>query len=68
MVVSVLIRKVYLGLMNSLTEFVLYSIRWQLSTPTLYLITKKLPGIWGVVIANFVGSCIFYFVDKWIFK
>ena len=43
-----------------------YLIRWQLSTPLLYLIVRYVPGWKGVVLANFVGGCIFFQVDRWI--
>lgn len=54
--------------------FILYTIRWQLSTPILAVV------LWitvyfginsfviGSIIANLIGSIIFYFVDKRIFK
>jgi hypothetical protein len=51
-----------------MVDFVLYAVRWQLSTPILWLVIKKLgPGIKGTVIANFIGSIVFFFVDRWIF-
>jgi hypothetical protein len=28
---------------------------------------KRLPTFWRVVIANLIGGCIFFFVDRWIF-
>lgn len=43
-----------------------YLIRWQLSTPLLYLIVRYIPGWKGVVVANFVGGLIFFEVDRWI--
>lgn len=49
-------------------RFLLYLLRWQLSTPVLavivYLITNELLATF---IANLVGGCIFYWVDKFIF-
>lgn len=50
-------------------KFALYLIRWQLSTPILYAVVKvagaDLPG---TIIANLIGGCVFYFVDRKIFK
>lgn len=43
-----------------------YLIRWQLSTPLLYLIVRYVPGWKGVVLANFVGGLVFFKVDQMI--
>ena len=49
-------------------RFVLYLIRWQLSTPILWLVVRKLGvGIGSTIIANLVGGSIFFWVDKFIF-
>lgn len=51
-------------------RFVAYLIRWQLSTPVLALCMWLMGGldiILATVIANLIGGCIFYFVDKRIF-
>jgi len=49
-------------------KFVLYLLRWQLSTPILWLVVKKLGvGIWPTVIANLIGGAIFFWVDRFIF-
>ena len=48
-------------------SFLLYLLRWQLSTPILYLITRRVKGWRGVVLANLMGGVIFFFVDRWIF-
>ena len=49
-------------------KFTLYLIRWQLSTPILWLVVKNLGvGIWSTVIANLIGGSIFFWVDKFIF-
>lgn len=54
--------------MVNLRKFVLYLIRWQLSTPILWLAVKNLGvGIWSTVIANLIGGAIFFWVDKFIF-
>ena len=52
-------------------RFVLYALRWQLSTPiyalVLYLVSDQLGYTAKTMIANFIGACIFYFIDKYIF-
>ncbi|MFH0831903.1 MAG: hypothetical protein V1886_03520 [archaeon] len=49
-------------------KFILYLVRWQLSTPILYLAVKQLGvGFWSTVIANLIGGMIFFWVDKFIF-
>jgi hypothetical protein len=49
-------------------RFLLYLIRWQLSTPILWLVVKQLGvGIWSTIIANFIGGAIFFWVDRFIF-
>lgn len=49
-------------------RFVLYLVRWQLSTPILWLVVKNMgPGIWATVIANLIGGAIFFWVDRFIF-
>ena len=47
-----------------------YIIRWQLSTPILYLVigTLELPDLHKVIIANLIGALIFFPIDKVIFK
>lgn len=59
-------------------RFVLYLIRWQLSTPILAPIIayfKDSPSVFGTPedwiaasIANLIGGCIFYWVDRFIFR
>lgn len=51
-------------------QFVLYLIRWQLSTPILAFCIKKLKmkPLAKVIIANLIGGCIFFWIDKFIFK
>lgn len=58
-------------------SYLLYLIRWQLSTPILapvIAIFKHSPTPFGTAedwlgssVANLIGGCIFYFVDRWIF-
>jgi hypothetical protein len=53
-----------------MTRFLLYLIRWQLSTPILALCLHLLnfDTLTNTIIANLIGGIIFYFVDKRIFK
>ncbi len=49
-------------------RFILYLLRWQLSTPILWLVVKNLGvGIWSTVLANLIGGAIFFWVDRFIF-
>ena len=49
----------------------MYAFRWQLSTPIyaviLCFVSDNLGYTGKTVLANFVGACIFYWVDKFIF-
>ena len=47
-------------------KFLLYLIRWQLSTPILAACLHFLNfyTIVNTIIANLIGGCIFYWVDK----
>lgn len=52
-------------------RFVLYVIRWQLSTPILAAVIAKMAWagyVVAAIVANFVGACVFFWVDRWIFK
>ena len=52
-------------------RFLLYLLRWQLSSPILALCLvwlEPVGTVWATIIANLIGGCIFFFVDKWIFK
>jgi len=56
-----------------MNKLFLYILRWQLSTPVLYMVFKLLGNnvetpLYAVIIANFIGALIFYNVDKLIFK
>jgi len=61
-----------------LKKFILYSLRWQLSTPVLAPVLIYCNGMFSndtninffiaTMIANFIGSCIFFWVDKFIFR
>jgi len=49
-------------------RYILYLIRWQLSTPILAVIVNAIKGpVAGAVTANFVGGLIFFWVDRFIF-
>lgn len=52
-------------------KYVLYLIRWQLSTPILAIVLKLLSNmstLYATIIANFIGGLIFFWVDKFIFR
>ena len=52
-------------------KYILYLIRWQLSTPILAIVLAWLadmPTIWATIIANLIGGLIFFWVDKIIFR
>ncbi|MBU2540674.1 MAG: hypothetical protein KJ593_02130 [Candidatus Omnitrophica bacterium] len=49
-------------------RFILYLVRWQLSTPILWLVLRNLgAGLWQTVVANLIGGSIFFWVDRFIF-
>jgi len=56
-------------MVTSLKQYLLYLLRWQLSSPILALSLMYLHyGVtWNTVIANFIGGLIFFWVDKFIF-
>lgn len=51
-------------------RYLLYLIRWQLSTPILAICLQLLnfSTVTNTIIANLIGGIIFYWVDKLIFK
>jgi len=50
-------------------KFLLYLLRWQLSTPIIWFVVRNLgTGLMATVIANFIGGCIFFWIDKIIFR
>ena len=52
-------------------RYALYLLRWQLSTPLLawcVIVFAPLGATWATVIANLIGGCIFYFIDRFIFQ
>lgn len=55
-----------------MNKFLLYLLRWQLSTPVLWYVLKILlpytDEFIATVVANLIGGCMFYFVDKSIFR
>jgi len=54
--------------MINIKRFTLYLFRWQLSTPILWLVVKNLGvGVWSTIIANLIGGCIFFWIDRFIF-
>ena len=51
-------------------RYILYLLRWQLSSPILALVLYilKINVILETIIANLIGGIIFYWVDKKIFN
>ena len=53
-------------------RFLKYALRWQASSfilaPVLYYLAEPLGVTWSTIIANFIGACIFYPIDRLIFK
>ncbi len=51
-------------------RFMLYILRWEASTLVLYPIIKYLPcsTLIKTIVANLVGGCIFFSIDKLIFN
>ena len=51
-------------------KFFLYLMRWQLGSPILAICMVWMGG-WDVavatIVANLIGGCIFFWVDRWIF-
>ena len=60
---------VYKG--RQMRTFIVYLLRWQLSSPILAVCMWAMGG-WNIalatIVANLIGGCLFYFVDKRIFK
>lgn len=56
--------------MSNWHRFILYLLRWQLSTPILALCLNLLSFnvLLNTIIANLIGGIIFYWIDKFIFK
>ena len=57
--------------MSLTKKYILYLIRWQLSTPILAIVLKLLSNmntLYATIIANFIGGLIFFWIDKFIFK
>ena len=52
-------------------KYVLYLIRWQLSTPILavvLIVLSNMNTIVATIIANLIGGLIFFWVDRFIFR
>ncbi len=49
-------------------RFILYLVRWQLSTPILWLAVRQLgASFYATIFANLIGGAIFFWVDRFIF-
>ena len=54
--------------MATLRKLALYLLRWQLSTPILWLVVRHLgTGLGATIISNLIGGMIFFWVDRFIF-
>jgi hypothetical protein len=53
-----------------MSKLLLYILRWQMSTPVLYLCILWLPfaPLVKTTVANLVGALIFFKIDQWIMK
>ena len=54
-----------------MTRFILYLLRWQLSTPILacmLFVMADFNTFTATVVANLVGGAVFFWVDRSIFK
>lgn len=51
-------------------KYILYLLRWQLSTPILAIVLYYLPfnTLINTIIANLIGGMMFFWIDKLIFK
>lgn len=52
-------------------RYLLYLLRWQLSTPILAVCVSTfvfLGNVWATVIANLIGGLIFFWIDRLIFS
>lgn len=50
-------------------RFLLYLIRWQLSSIILIPVIATIADpVWSAIVGNLIGGCIFFFVDKHIFN
>lgn len=62
--------------MELIKQYILYLIRWQLSTPILTVVMQLFNSGQGdiseslvpSIVANLIGGLIFFWVDKFIFK
>ena len=54
-----------------LSKYLLYLIRWQLSTPILYIFISLFNDYLGyfltAILSNFIGGLLFFWIDRFIF-
>lgn len=49
-------------------RFILYLLRWQLSTPVLWVVIHICgASLAATVLANMIGGGLFYFIDRYLF-
>ena len=56
---------------KKMKRFLLYLLRWQLSTPILavcLILFAALGTTTATILSNLIGGVIFFWVDRWIFK
>lgn len=55
-----------------LKKFILYMLRWQISTPVIglcyALMQDKFGLLWTAILANVIGGLVFFYPDLYIFK
>ena len=51
-------------------KYILYLLRWELSTPILAIVLYHLPfnTLINTIIANLIGGMMFFWIDRLIFK
>jgi len=53
-------------------KYAIYHGRWQLSTLVMAVpitvLSATLPPVVALAVSQFLGACVFWYVDKWIFN
>jgi hypothetical protein len=56
----------------NLKRYLIYHGRWQLSTIVMAvpitILTMYLPAAVALALAQFMGACVFWYLDRWIFS
>lgn len=59
------------GKQTLIKRYLLYLLRWQLSTPILAAVLALFadwPIVVSTIVANLIGGLVFFWVDRWIFR